>query len=585
MLKIRRILRNAGYTAGATGAIAASCIAFERMPGIIDPDSRLGNATSLITAAVRFTRSLRTAAFICADYRSLFARFSDYQSEEYRAARSVVHDRSAERLLKLARAQGAVYVKIGQHIASMNHTAPPEYTSKLKSLEDRAAYRPFWQIERSLSKQYAPYRLCDIFEDFEGIPVAAASLAQVHRARLRENGQRVAVKVQYPGLETLVRSDLKTIQILSWLLKWVFPFFNVDWLVEQFRSNLQKEVNFLLEARNAQRTASFFQDNKQVGVPHVHEKYSLERVLVMDYIDGCRIDDVDTLRKAGINTRNVALVIVDAFAQMTFLHGQLHCDPHPGNLLVRPSGKNGNFEVFLLDHGLYREFDDYFRHGYCKLWKGLVLRRSSDVEEACEQLGAKGLENLFSLMLLNRSWNSAKRFGTDIRMKMGPDELKTLRKELRESGLRSQADISSLAERIPDDLLLVFKMNSLVRNVNKALGASVNRFKMNARYAVRGLHYFNGRSNSEPLVKDKGKFTAASAGSENGLGWSFKRPVFAFCHWIGRVSDQLLVEIHLMALDVARLALRCWMIFVSRSQYDKTDLSVKQPSNINDLLG
>lgn len=582
---MRKVFRRLAYATGATTALAASCVAFERMPGIVDPDSRLGNASSAIIAAVRFTRSLHTAAFIIADYRHLFAQYSDYHSDEYRAARSIVHERSAERMLALARAQGAVYVKIGQHIASMNHTAPPEYISTLKQLEDRAAYRPFWQVERSLSRQYAPRRMQDIFEEFERVPVAAASLAQVHRAQLCENGQRVAVKIQYPGLEALVRGDLTSIQVLSWLLKQVFPFFNADFVVEQFRMNLKKEVDFLLEAQSAQRAAVFFQGNDKIRVPRVHEEYSTQRVLVMDYIDGCRIDDIETINKAGISTRDVAQAVVDAFASMVFVFGHVHCDPHAGNLLVRPKGSRGNFEVFLLDHGLYRELNDDFRQAYCKLWKGLVLRRSDDVKDACDRLGASGLENIFSLMLLNRSWKSAKQIGTDIRMKMSPEELKELRKDFRASGLNSQADISSLVERVPEDLFLVFKMNALVRNVNKALGASVNRFKVNARYAVRGLRHRNQPPTENGSERKAGVITLASTGIENGQGWGAALGQFQIFQWFGQIADEWMVEVNLLVLDFVRTAVKWWYALSLRGSVINNNSDITQIKNIDDLLG
>eukprot|EP00178_Gracilaria_changii_P015836 TRINITY_DN444_c3_g3_i3.p3 TRINITY_DN444_c3_g3~~TRINITY_DN444_c3_g3_i3.p3 ORF type:complete len:286 (+),score=74.61 TRINITY_DN444_c3_g3_i3:873-1730(+) len=210
----------------------------------------------------------------------------------------------------------------------------------------------------------------------------------------------------------------------------------------------------------------------------------------MQYIDGFRADDADRLRNARIPAQQVAQAVVDAFAQMIFVNGFVHCDPHGGNLMVTRDANSG-FKLYLLDHGLYRELSDSFRHTYCKLWKGMVLRNSAMVEAACEQLGAPGFANVFSLFLLNRSWKFARQLRTDLRVKMSDEEMKRIRQDLREGGLKSQADVSELIEGIPEELLLVFKMNSLVRNVNKALGASVNRFKVNARYAVRGLHVVN----------------------------------------------------------------------------------------------
>lgn len=537
---------------GAVFATAATSVSLERHPGLFD-HTPLATPVSGVIAVVRFARSLCTASIVMADYRLLLSRHSDYTSEKYKAERALVHRRSADRLLSLARTQGAVYVKIGQHVASMSHAVPAEYWQKLRLLEDRAAYRPYTQIRRAVERELGK-PVEDVFDEFEQVPVAAASLAQVHRAKLK-GGEAVAVKVQYPGLEALVESDLKSIQMLNWLLSWVFPYFNMAWVVQRFRQNLEKELDFELEAESAGRTAHLFSHDARVRVPGVFNLFSTKRLLVMEYVDGFRVDDVEAMREACVDPHIVANTAVEAFAQMIFVNGFVHCDPHAGNLMVKPKG-HGRFELFLLDHGLYRQLDDNFRQSYCKLWKGLVLRRGSDVEEACQELGTPGFANLFSVFLLNRSWRFAKRLGTDIRVRMSKDEIKQLKNDLKEGGLKSQADVSAFVERIPDELLLVFKMNSLVRNVNKALGASVNRFKVNARYAVRGLRHFNGyvREGESP---DGTTGVVIVAGTHSELSQPHSR-LLAFANWFGTLLDSVYMEVHLFFLDVALYAVRWW---------------------------
>eukprot|EP00177_Eucheuma_denticulatum_P006900 GFKZ01012554.1.p1 GENE.GFKZ01012554.1~~GFKZ01012554.1.p1 ORF type:complete len:602 (+),score=76.33 GFKZ01012554.1:74-1807(+) len=540
--------------AGTLLVTTAASVSLERHPGLLD-HTPLESPASSIIALVRFARALGTASVVMADYRLLFARHLDYTTEHYREERSMVHRRSASRLLALARRQGAVYVKIGQHVASMNHAVPPEYSQRLRLLEDRAAYRPYRQIRRALAMELGR-GVMDVFEDFDRVPVAAASLAQVHRAKL-QGGDEVAVKVQYPGLEALVEGDLKSIKMLSWMLSWVFPYFNMAWVVDQFRKNLEKEIDFELEAESAERTAEFFTGDDKVWVPAVYRELSTKRLLVMEYVDGFRVDDVEEMAQGGIDPHQVAETVVNAFAQMIFVNGFVHCDPHAGNLMVRRK-EGGHFDLFLLDHGLYRQLDDSFRQSYCKLWRGLVLRKDGDVEKACKELGAPGFANVFSMFLLNRSWRFAKKLGTDIRVKMSKEELKQLRNDLKEGGLRSQADVSAFVERIPDDLLLVFKMNSLVRNVNKALGASVNRFKVNARYAVKGLRHFNGYGDTTKGQSSGGALGAVVlAGTHSELTRTYDR-FLAMGNWIRTVMDCAYVELHLFCLDVALLAVKWW---------------------------
>lgn len=547
VLRARRFPLTAATLLGTT----AGAVALERHPGLLD-HTPLERPASSVIAAVRFTRALATASVVMADYRLLFARHSEYKSDYYREQRSLVHRRSANRLLALARTQGAVYVKIGQHVASMNHAVPREYSQRLKLLEDRAAFRPYGQIRRAVEKELGK-NVEEVFEELEKVPVAAASLAQVHRGVLK-GGEPVAVKVQYPGLEALVESDLKSIQVLSWLLSWVFPYFDMGWIVQQFRKNLEKELDFEMEAESAAKTGAFFKNDNRVFVPKVFDEVSTKRLLVMEYVDGFRVDDVEAMRSLAIDPHIVANTVVEAFAKMIFLDGHVHMDPHPGNIMVKPV--DGGFEVFLLDHGLYRQLSDEFRRSYCKLWKGFVLRRGKAVEEACEELGAPGFANVFSIFLLNRSWRRARKLGTDIRVKMSQEEMKQLRNDLREGGLKSQADVTTFVEGIPDDLLLVFKMNSLVRNVNKALGASVNRFKVNARFAVRGMRLRNRSDRAAPASGLDGAMIVAGTHSE------FFDPfeiVWNLANWIGNAADVVFVEVQLLFIDAAMCMVRWWV--------------------------
>lgn len=550
------------YTTITTTTLAAGSIALERSPSVVDSDSPLNGAASAVVAAVRFTRSLYTATHVILDYRRLFARHTDYECGDYKKDRSVVNERCADRLLKLARTQGGVYVKIGQHVASMNHVVPPEYSKRLKLLEDRAAHRPFWQIERRIRRELGVQNIRESFSKFESTPVAAASLAQVHRATLRSadggDGEEVAVKVQYPGLETLVASDLGTIRILSRLLKYNFPFFNMDWAVAQFRRNLNQELDFVQECRNAQKTDDMFREDERICVPRVYKDVSTKQLLVMEYVEGCRIDDVSKLSAQGIDADAVAKSVVDAFAKMIFIDGFVHCDPHGGNLLVRKSGTRTGFEICILDHGLYRELDNEFRRGYCLLWKGLILRRQRDLSQACVELGAAGLEELLSIMVLNRPWQSARQIGTDVRFRMTREELRKLRQDMRKKGMNGE-DVAEMVQKMPEDLLLVFKMNSLVRNVNKSLGARINRLKVNARFAVRGLRVNRNRGKESPgqLRRSEG-VVVASAGEHEGVTKWVTDWVSNLLFHTSMMMDRLAIEIELLVLDLARGFLSWW---------------------------
>jgi aarF domain-containing kinase len=559
----------------ATASLVATAALAHRMErsGQIFADS--GPAAALVTA-VRFTRALAASAQIMVDYRILFAQHDDYTSDEYKERRSAVHSRAAEKLLRLCKTQGAVYVKIGQHVASMNHAVPPEFTSKLVQLEDRAAFRPFRQIERVLRDELGG-EVSDHFATFPEEPVAAASLAQVHRATLAGSGEAVACKVQYPGLATLVAGDLASIRFLSLLLTRVFPHMSLDWIVDQFKENLGRELDFTQEAASSERTRAFFaSSDDRVAVPAIYPGLSTSRVLTMEFVDGFRVDDAEQLDAAGIRREDVAAAVVDAFGKMVFINGFVHCDGHGGNLMVRPRPHTdrratGQFDLFILDHGLYRELSDDFRRAYCRLWRGLVLRRAGEVDRACTELGAPGLGNIFSIVLLNRSWSSARSAGVDLRNKMSREEMRELMRELRDGGVESGADAVAMFEGVPTDLLLVIKSSALVRNINQSLGAQVDRFRSNVRHAVLGLHHRNALDAvaGGPVLSSPGMLAGKSMEEDVSAPWLGTRLWRWFhCRFLERVAlwtDIAVVEANLALFDVL-LALHRWFYGASSAK-------------------
>lgn len=551
--------RALGVGAGICGGSALGAYLLERSCRFPEDTG----AVPQIVAAVRFTRTLAVSVRVMLEYRILFAKYDDYTSKEYKDARSLQHSRSANLLLNLCKTQGAVYVKVGQHVASMSQAVPREYTSIMKQLEDRAQYRPFSQVRRVVERELGG-RVSDHFRVLDRTPIAAASLAQVHVGETTSTGERVAVKVQYPGLETLVEGDLKSIQFMSRLLTRVFPYMSLDWMVDEFRRNLSHELDFVEEGRSCERTGAFFEKDPHISVPYIYPELSTKRILTMEYIDGFRVDDVGKLENAGIDPARVAETVVDAFGKMVFVSGFVHCDGHSGNLMVRPQpGSRHGFDLVLLDHGLYRELSDDFRVAYCRMWRGLVLRNSKDVEKACEDLGVPGYSNVFSIFLLNRGWSSVKNIGVDIRNKMTKEEMRELMREMRNEGIASGADATSYFKDVPQELLLVFKMNSLVRNINKALGAKVDRLRMNARIAVKGLHRrsydcVSDRSairsdcTTEPAIL-AGKVVDSDRSLVDRISWWIN---FGVLDAVAELVDRAVVEANLLALDLALVLYR-----------------------------
>ncbi|KAH6559625.1 hypothetical protein KP509_1Z001000 [Ceratopteris richardii] len=201
----------------------------------------------------------------------------------------------------------------------------------------------------------------------------------------------------------------------------------------------------------------------------------------MEFIHGCKIDDVKSLQTAGVDLLKVARSLVEVFAQMIFVHGCVHGDPHPGNILV--NNQNRHFQIVLLDHGLYRELDESFRMDFCNLWKALVLGDALEAQRVGERIGAGKFFRFLPVIFMGRTMESTSGLGEG----MSIEERRKLRDEVR---LLTLGDVSQFMEGLPRDLLIVFRIDGLLRSIISKLGAQPRvRLLANAKAAVSGLSH------------------------------------------------------------------------------------------------
>ncbi|KAI9329584.1 ABC1 family-domain-containing protein [Zopfochytrium polystomum] len=478
---LRRALRFLGLSllfVVAAALTAAVVVIVYLTPIAMPPLEMLGHALNVL---LRSALSLIAAAAIALEYSYLFSQWSEYKSDEYKAARSVVHKRAAEWLLWLARIQKGVYIKAAQHIASLTYIAPEPYTSTLSVLQDKAPFRPFSVVGKVVTDELDIASVSERFSDFEETPIAAASLAQVHRATTTD-GQSVAVKIQYPDVARLLVLDTATMQLLSDIAGYLFPDFSFSWVVTEFRTTLLAELDFTREGRNCEASnARFAHRGNSVRCPGVRWDLTSERVLTMEFIDGVKVNHVEGLKALGVNPKDVGTLVCDAFAEMIFCHGVVHCDPHAGNMLVVKSPADPRKpQLVLLDHGMYRSLDNKFRVLYCKLWKAMVMNDSQLLTEVSMELGAGELGSIFPVMFTGRTMNSNTRLGSE----MTHAERTRLRASMRSF---SANDFMSFLESLPRDMLFAVRVGNLVRGIHRELGgANVERFWVNAAYAVKG---------------------------------------------------------------------------------------------------
>ncbi|XP_040567744.1 aarF domain-containing protein kinase 1 [Lepeophtheirus salmonis] len=353
--------------------------------------------------AVRFGRAAWTVGRIGLDYKqTLFSGFIDPDSEEYQILKSETHLRSAKRLLKLCCDNGGCFIKVGQHIGALEYLLPSEYVETMKVLHHKAPEMPLNDVFTVLKEDLGCHPH-EVFSDFDEKPLGTASLAQVHRATLKD-GREVAVKVQHRYVKNHSFVDIYTMNFLVKTVKMVFPQFEFMWLAEEMKKNLPLELSFVQEGMNAEKVENLLNFN-WLRVPEINWEHTTDRVLVMEYFSGGHINDVEYMKKKGINMYEVSRKIGKMYADMIFKHGYVHCDPHPGNVLVRKND-SGETEVVLLDHGLYTQLTNQFRLDYADFWTNILNADVEGIRHSADKLGVGELYGLFACMVTGRSWNS-----------------------------------------------------------------------------------------------------------------------------------------------------------------------------------
>jgi ubiquinone biosynthesis protein len=230
---------------------------------------------------------------------------------------------------------GPTFVKFGQLLSTRPDVVPPDILAELRGLQDDVRPFPFEQVERMIEEELGN-SIERLFLDFEREPVAAASIGQVHRATL-PNGRRVAVKIQRPGAPRQIEADLNLMYQAAKLVKErvrAFDFIDARQLVDEFARQIRQELDYRLEARNAQTFHRNFAGDPKVHVPRVYWSYTRARVLTLEWLDGTQLADVDLLPLTLDERRELAYRIAETWMAMIFRHGFFHGDPHPANILV-----------------------------------------------------------------------------------------------------------------------------------------------------------------------------------------------------------------------------------------------------------
>lgn len=313
-----------------------------------------------------------TVAFIIyLDYKALQQREKWSSKSKKAALWERAHERNAKRVLNLIVELEGLWVKLGQYLSTRADVLPEAYISLLKQLQDSLPPRPLKEICRTIEKELGK-SMDDLFSSFVDAPLATASIAQVHRATLR-SGEDVVVKVQHEGIKTVILEDLKNAKSIADWIAWAEPQYDFNPMIDEWCREAPKELDFDHEAENTRKVSrnlgcknkNDVMPGNQVDVLIPEVIQSTEKVLILEYMDGVRLNDCESLKAVGIDKQKLVEEITRAYAHQIYVDGFFNGDPHPGNFLV---SKEPPHRPVLLDFGLTKSLSSSMKQALAKLF-------------------------------------------------------------------------------------------------------------------------------------------------------------------------------------------------------------------------
>jgi predicted unusual protein kinase regulating ubiquinone biosynthesis (AarF/ABC1/UbiB family) len=316
-----------------------------------------------------------------------------------RRTRSRRFTQIAAQFRAMAIRMGGVMIKVGQFLSARADVLPPEITEELSGLQDEVPSEDFVAI-RQLAEAELGVSLEERFERFESEPLAAASLGQVHRARLRadaaeqEGFQDVVVKIQRPFIDQLIEVDFSALhRVAGWLMRYkpISRRTDIRALISELETTIYREIDYLAEGGNAETFSMNFAESKRIHVPRVVWSTTTRRVLTLENVYAIKITDYDAITAAGIDRAEVAKVLFKTYLKQIFEDGFFHADPHPGNLFVTPrpvteDDKTG-WQLTFVDFGMVGSVPEHLSEGLREMMIGVGTRNAARVVASYQTLG------------------------------------------------------------------------------------------------------------------------------------------------------------------------------------------------------
>jgi len=311
------------------------------------------------------------------------AEFINFPRNKYPDRRESPVASKARHLRLVLEELGPTFIKLGQLLSTRSDLLSADYVAELSKLQDEVPAFSFDKVKERVQMELGA-KLEDIFLSFDREPLAAASIGQVHKATL-ENGEKVVVKVQRPGISAVTGVDIEILYDLAGLVDRHTPWgqhYSLVEVVEEFDRILREELDFTVEGKNIEIFRRNFAGDPNIRVPSVNWEYTTAKILTMEYIEGVKLTRPERLDEQNLNRKTVARRLADALLRQIFVHGFFHADPHPGNLAVLPGEK-----IVFMDFGIVGRLDDETRNKIANLVLGLIQRSTPAVVRAINSLG------------------------------------------------------------------------------------------------------------------------------------------------------------------------------------------------------
>jgi len=377
--------------------------------------------------------------------------------------------------LRMAFAElGPTFIKLAQVLSSRPDLITVQYANEFKKLQDDVPPFSIEDAKRIIQKELKP-ALSNIFVHFDEMPIAAASIAQVHKAVLL-NGDEVVVKIQRPYIKEQIQTDISILSYIARLLDKYFPesrFFNPVGIVEEFSKTVRKELDFTEEARNCNRFKRNFEHNPDVYFPKIYSEFVTESIIIMERIEGVRIDDIDAIEKMGIDKKRLAKNGVDAYFKQILEDGFFHADPHPGNILVMPTGV-----IAFLDFGIVGRVSDELKETMANTFIALIQKDFDRLIDQYVELGI--IPEHIDLEAFRREFKADL---ADILEPLYGLSLKEINFAQYLDAITHLAIMYNL--KIPSDLLLINKAMLILENIGRQLDPEFDFIAASEPYASK----------------------------------------------------------------------------------------------------